>query len=175
MTRMTSSVCVYMQTSSMVPSLGAVLDTACIPYQTAPQTALASIARKLANDLYAFFPYQTTHGQNKPLKRSRTKIKANVPQNQNEKHPIPLPTKTATSPHSTPTFASCTPARPNACTPALVHPLGQRTNGQVPDTKNISFKKTFGYGKRWANEPARWGLFVPPQNRLGRGVALSYY
>ena len=143
--RMTSSLCIQSQESSMVSFVGAVLDTPCITLKAPLQTASRLISEKRKLSLYASFPCQTTQGRNKPLKRSRTNIRANAPQNQNEKHPIPFPTNSYVSPfHTNICFL-------HACTPALVHPLRQRTNGQVPDTKKHILPKTFGYRKRWAN------------------------
>ncbi len=133
MHRVMSSWCVQSQESSMVPFVGAVLDTARTPDQTALQTALSCVVRKLANGLYASFPYQTPQGQISPPKRSRTKIRANALQNQNEKHPLPLPTHGSLSPFYTNIcfLHACTPARLHAVRLHAVHPQDACTGTPV--------------------------------------------
>jgi hypothetical protein len=126
----------------MVPFVGAVLDTPCITLKTPLQTASRLISEKRNLSLYASFPCQTTQGRKKPLKRSRTKIRANAPHSQNEKHPIPLPTNSYVSPfHTTICFLhACTPARLHACTGTPV--------GATNTWSGTRYKKTYPSKKR---------------------------
>ncbi len=125
MHRVMSSWCVQSQESSMVPFVGAVLDIARTPDQTALQTALLCVVRKLANGLYASFPYQTPQGQISPPNGLEPKSGQMLPITKTKNIPFPC-SPIALSLSSPQAFASCTPARrtparrtparPNACT-----------------------------------------------------------
>ncbi len=143
--RMISSLSVQLQKSSMVPFVGAVLDTPCTTLKTSLQTASHFISEKRKLGLYASFPCHTTQGRKKPLKRSRTKIRANAPHSQNEKHPPSLPTNGYISPfHTNICFLhACTPARPNACTPYACTPAHSDSVQGTNRRSATKYKKTY--------------------------------
>ena len=152
--RMISSLYVQLQKSSMVPFVGAVLDTPWTTLKTSLQTASRFISEKRKLGRYASFPCRTTQGRKKPLKRSQTKIKANAPQNQNEKHPLSLPTNGYAFPFyiNIRFLHACTPARRM---PARLHSytrLGNKQTVGYQTQKNISFKKNVGGAQTLGND-----------------------
>jgi hypothetical protein len=81
---MKAVLCIQVQVSSMVPSLGAVLVFDHASDQAALEAASSLITEKPKKGLHTSFPYQTTEDQNIPLEPSRIKIWANIPPNQNK-------------------------------------------------------------------------------------------
>ncbi len=172
---MRAPLCIQLQESSMVPSLGAVL----VPLED--QTTL-QVPSCLMTDWWksgcmnTSFHAQTSQDRKKPLKRPLTEMRANYPHNQNEKHPLSLPTNGYVSPfHTTICFLhACTPARLHACTPyartpARLHSYTRSGNKQTVGyqiQKNISFKKTFGVLKRWETIRAVEQVNPTAQNTL---------
>src|SRR5947209_1210308 len=69
--------CLQMQASSRVPSLGAPL-VSCSSFRQAALEAVSHLlTEKLGNGPYTSFPYETTQGRNIPPKRTRIQIWAN--------------------------------------------------------------------------------------------------
>src|SRR4051794_30143445 len=80
---MIAVLCIQMQASSMVPSLGAVLVSGHASDQAALEAASSLITEKLDNGLYTSFPYQTIQGQNIPRDSTKIQIWANNSPTQN--------------------------------------------------------------------------------------------
>src|SRR2546430_1833410 len=68
---------VQLQVSSMVPTVGAVLISCSLSYQTPLQTVPCLLTEKLENDPCVSLSYQTTQGQNIPWEPTRIQIRAN--------------------------------------------------------------------------------------------------
>jgi hypothetical protein len=149
--RMMASLCIESQEFSIVPFVGAILVFGPVPDKAALDAIPYLLAENLENGLCSSLSYQITQSLNIPPKRSLTKIKANAPHNQNEKHPLSLPTNSSVSLFLTSIcfLHACTPARLHACTGYTRS--GNEQTVRDNTQKNISFKKTIGVLKRWAN------------------------
>ncbi len=168
--RMMASLCIESQEFSIVPFVGAILVFGPVPDKAALDAIPYLLAENLENGLCSSLSYQITQGLNILPKQSRTKIRANTPpHNKNEKHLLSLPTNSSISLFliSICFLHARTPARLHAVRLHWRHPFREQTDGRLPDTKNISFKKTFGMLKRWANvasgaasEPHRFKYIV---------------
>ncbi len=161
MTRMMSSVCVQMQESSGVPSLGALLVSCSSSRQAALQSVSGLLTDSLENGSCAPFPYKTIQGRNIPWEPTRIQIWAISPPNQKTGLVFSLP-NVVLSPAPVCcvrlrlTNVSCTPARPNAAR-VHWHTCSINANTVTYQTRqNISFKKTLGTGnvgkrfERWS-------------------------
>ena len=157
---MRAPLCIQLQESSMVPSLGAML----VPLED--QTTL-QVPSCLMTDWWksgsmnTSFHAQTLQDRKKPLKRSLTEMSTNYPHNQNEKHPLPLPTHGYISPfHTTICFLhACTPERLHAerlhtCNSDSVQGTNRRSATRHKKTypsKNVRSAETVGKrGERWS-------------------------
>ena len=149
---MIAVLCIQVQASSIVPSLGAVLVSGHAPCQAALEAALSLITEKLDTGPYTSFPYHTTEGRNIPLQRTKIQIWANNSPSQNTWLAI-LPSQQSSF---TCSFLLCLSETLksflHACTPerrtrALVHLFNQHKHGQALQTKkHILQKKCSGTG-----------------------------
>jgi hypothetical protein len=162
------SLCVQLQESSRVPSLGAPL-VAYSSSQVALEAASCPLAEKLKNGPFTSFPYKTTRSRNIPPKQTRIKIWANNPPTQNKFLPSQQNDHICSSlrrwsPTHKRFLHACTPARR---TRARAHMFDQQTNVRGQRTQDISFKKNVGYQKRWVTMRAVAQVNPTAQNTWG--------
>src|SRR5437867_2736096 len=142
------------QESGRVPFVGTPLASWYDSSQDALEAVPSFFTEKDKKGLCASFPYQTTQGQNIPLKPTRIQIWANNPPTLNN-WLILLPFQRISLFCFSPLYSSGTPKRfLHACTPerrtrAFAHLFQQREHGQAQPQQNISFKKNFRVLKRW--------------------------
>jgi hypothetical protein len=163
------SVCVQLQQSGRVPSLGALLVACFSSRQAALEAVSCRLSEKSENGSFTSFPYDTTGDRNIPPKQTRIKIWANNPPPQNKYLPSQrnyhhCSSLLRWSPTHKRFLHASTPERR---TRARAHTFDHQTNVRGPRTQNISFKKTLAYRKRWVTMRA-----VPQVNRTALNTLL---
>jgi hypothetical protein len=126
---------------------------------------------------YMSFTYETIQDRNIPLERNRIQIWVNTPINKNTGLVLFLSQRNYLTRSSVLCWSETHKSFLHACTPerrtrALAHLFIQREHGHTPNTKNISFKKIFGYQKRWATIRAVEQVYHTALNTSGLHAVL---
>ncbi len=176
---MRTVLCLQVQTSSEVPSLGALLVSCSFSRQSTLQALSGLLTEKLENGSCASFPYKTIQGRNIPREPTTIQIWAISPPNQKTGPVFSLP-NVVLSPvpfccvRLRLTNVSCTPERLNAARVPW-HTCSLNANTVTHQTRqNISFKKTFKMLKRWATIRAVEQVNPTAQNTCACTSALLF-